>query len=113
MTTTKQAVAQLLITAYRKAKRATRRKWKRHARPMTWRELRDLARVDYAAYLKTSHWQRVRRDALRRADYECQTCEIDRVQLEVHHLDYKRLGRERPRDLRVLCEKCHGEAHGR
>jgi hypothetical protein len=33
--------------------------------------------------------------------------------LEVHHRTYERLGRERPEDLLVLCEKCHAVEHGR
>ncbi len=116
MTTIKQAINQLITDAHYRAKRRTRSKWKQHARPMTWRELRDLARRDYAAYLRTPHWQRTRRAALRRAGYACQDCsaqgEWDQP-LETHHLTYKRLGREKPRDLRVLCDDCHREVHGK
>jgi len=110
----RKAVTRMLADAYQRAKRATRAKWKQHARPMTWRELRDLARVDYQAYLQTDHWQRTRRAALRRAGYACQDCsatgEWDRP-LETHHDNYKRLGRERPQDLRVLCDGCHEGVH--
>lgn len=81
--TIQQAITQLLNDAFYRAKRRTRRKWKRHARPMTVKELRALP---YRDYLKSAHWQRIRLDALARADYECQACEIDGVELQVHHL---------------------------
>jgi len=103
-----QAVTQLITDAYYRAKRATRAKFRNHARPMTAKELRSLP---YQEYLKSTHWQRVRLDALKRAGYECRACEIDGVELQVHHLTYKRLGRERPRDLRVLCADCHKAVH--
>jgi hypothetical protein len=32
--------------------------------------------------------------------------------LQVHHLNYKRLGREKDRDLKVLCRRCHEFDHG-
>ena len=31
--------------------------------------------------------------------------------LDVHHLTYERLGREKDEDLRVLCRACHGDEH--
>jgi len=98
-----QAVTRLLKSAYRKAKR-------KHTRPITWRELRALP---YRDYLQTGHWQKMRIDALKRASYECQECGAIHGELHVHHITYKRLGRERLRDLRVLCADCHGEVHGR
>ena len=106
--TIQQAITQLITDAFYKAKRRTRSKWKRHARPHTVKELRALP---YQEYLRTEHWRRIRLDALAHADYECQACEIDGVELQVHHLDYKRLGREKPRDLRVLCAECHAKIH--
>jgi len=109
----RQSIRQLLADAYRKAKRRTRSKFRPHATPMTWRELRDLARDDYPAYLRTPHWQRTRRTAVLESLWTCQECDARgwNVELQVHHLTYKRLGRERPRDLRVLCENCHREEH--
>ncbi len=109
----RQAVRQLLADAYHRAKRATRAKFKPHARPMTWRELRQLARDDYPAYLKTSHWGARRRAAVLAAQWTCQECNARGwdVELHVHHLTYDRLGREKMADLRVLCAGCHGREH--
>lgn len=108
--TIQQAVAQLLTDAYYRAKRRARHKWKRHARPMTWRELRALP---YGEYLKTRHWQDTRFKALCQGNFTCRKCGQFGGALEVHHKTYKRLGREKPRDLRVLCGECHREVHGR
>jgi len=70
--------------------------------PQTWRQR-------YNAYMRSDEWRQVRQAALARAQQQCQECG-ERNRLEVHHLTYERLGRERPNDLRVLCDSCHEEA---
>lgn|SRR5258707_10513860 len=68
-------------------------------------------KVEYSAiYLKSGHWQGQRKQALRRAKHRCQHCESTR-RLEVHHLSYERLGREKKKDLIVLCAICHEKEH--
>ena len=67
---------------------------------------------EYRAYLASEQWQRVRRAALSHAGYRCARCQARsnpraRIYLEVHHLTYERLGRERLEDLEVLCTNCH------
>jgi hypothetical protein len=66
----------------------------------------------YQAVMASSAWRRRRRQALRRAGRRCQRCGA-RGPLDVHHLTYRALGRERPGDLLALCESCHGALHGR
>lgn len=74
-------------------------------------EIDRLARMPYKAYLRSEHWQKVRADALERAEHRCQICNrADR--LEVHHRDYKRRGCERAADVVVLCAICHSRHHG-
>jgi hypothetical protein len=63
-------------------------------------------------YLKSAAWKQKRRAALDRAGHRCQDCGRRAHGLHVHHLTYKRWGREEARDLRVLCSKCHGRRHG-
>ncbi|HXE67478.1 MAG TPA: HNH endonuclease [Rhodanobacteraceae bacterium] len=44
------------------------------------------------------------------ANFTCQRCKrkFHPSELDVHHLNYERLGHERPSDLQVLCSnKCH------
>ena len=62
--------------------------------------------INYHDYLLTKEWQVHRQAALRRAKHRCQICG-ERDGLEVHHLNYDRLGHELPADLQVVCHGCH------
>lgn len=64
----------------------------------------------YSEYLHSLVWRNKRRAALKAAGWRCEKCRSSN-DLEVHHLNYARLGDERPQDLRVLCAKCHDETH--
>lgn len=64
----------------------------------------------YADYLRTPHWQRIRREALARAKHRCALCP-SRKRLEVHHRTYARRGHENPEDVIVLCDGCHEHHH--
>jgi len=61
----------------------------------------------YRAYLRSDTWKRVRTGAISAARNRCQECGYSGRRLQVHHLNYANLGRERPQDLRVLCPNCH------
>ncbi len=67
--------------------------------------------MNYADYLQTPHWQKVRVDALKRAKGRCSLCD-SKVRLDVHHRTYARRGHENPEDVIVLCNRCHGRHHG-
>jgi hypothetical protein len=67
--------------------------------------------MDYQDYLKSAHWQRLRRIALEKAKHRCQLCNVNNVQLDVHHRTYERLGCEYIEDLTVLCCTCHERHH--
>lgn len=71
-----------------------------------------LRQMPYALYLKTGHWEAVRRRSLAIAENRCFYCGAS-DRLDVHHLSYKRLGCELDEDLIVLCRTCHGVEHGR
>lgn len=72
---------------------------------------RGLGFDSYAAYLRSPHWQALRRQALdlARRRCPCGAC----TGLQVHHLTYARLGAERLGDLAVLCRGCHRRVHSR
>ncbi len=77
-----------------------------------------MSRDEYAAYLRSPWWQRVRRVRIHYADFTCNRCgyrqesfEPSDKRLEVHHLTYKHLGAEWPWELEVLCEDCHAAHH--
>jgi 5-methylcytosine-specific restriction endonuclease McrA len=66
---------------------------------------------EYLAYLR-SPWWTARKAAVRkyRGDH-CERCHC-RYRLELHHRTYKRLGRELPEDVELLCWACHRREHG-
>ncbi len=62
--------------------------------------------IGYSKYIQSEEWKKKRMVALKAANYKC--CRCERTEnLQVHHLDYKYLYKERLNDVRVLCEKCH------
>jgi hypothetical protein len=66
----------------------------------------------YHAYINGAEWRRRRDAKLSELGHRCQGCD-ETERLEVHHLTYDRLGRERMEDLMVLCHLCHAREHGR
>lgn len=70
-----------------------------------------LASMPYADYLKTEHWQQVRKSALARAEHRCQLCNAAE-NLNVHHRTYENRGAEKDSDVTVLCKPCHEQFHG-
>jgi 5-methylcytosine-specific restriction endonuclease McrA len=70
--------------------------------------------ISYAQYIHSDEWRAVRERFFHSKLFKgrCQACpSTDR--LHVHHLTYKRLGREYLRDLVALCEGCHANVHDR
>ena len=67
----------------------------------------------YDEYLKSAEWKHLKNLKLKQVKYTCQGClESGRV-LEVHHLNYDRIGMELLTDLTVYCRECHDDAHGK
>lgn len=67
--------------------------------------------MPYTEYLKTPHWQKIRRRALLRSGGICRGCHRGTWHLEVHHLTYARCGAERDGDVLALCPACHAREH--
>ena len=67
---------------------------------------------DYKEYLKSKHWQRTRRKALKRYGYKCMICGR-KDNLQVHHNSYKNLKHEKKNDLIVLCSYHHRLIHNK
>lgn len=72
----------------------------------------ELRSMPYAEYLKTDHWQAIRKEALRRAGYRCAVCNAQNETLDAHHRTYVNRGSERSGDVIALCRTCHGRFHG-
>lgn len=69
-----------------------------------------LTAKDYPDYIISDRWRSKRKFILTLKGEKCSLCG-SRQQLRVHHLNYKRLGKEKPKDLVVVCESCHRQCH--
>lgn len=69
-----------------------------------------LSELPYELYLRTHHWQTIRRAALDHYGPACLLCG-NTGQVDVHHRTYQRRGSERLHDLTILCRDCHGRFH--
>jgi hypothetical protein len=78
---------------------------------MTFRErLAELGHASYRDYLRSPHWQDVKRRY--RASKMPQDCKVCRARwVELHHRSYRRLGNEKLHDLVPLCAEHHKGAH--
>jgi len=70
--------------------------------------------LEYQEYLKTDHWKELREKTLNNPYYgrpqECFVCFATKSP-HVHHLTYRRKGKERDDDLLLLCNECHSRVH--
>lgn len=64
----------------------------------------------YLEYLNSKKWKKKRLMALNHYGRKCDKCKAT-GSLDVHHLTYKRFGKELLSDLQILCRKCHDEVH--
>jgi hypothetical protein len=70
----------------------------------------------YYTYMKSAAWHRRRNRAIKRAGTRCEYVNSQKQRcwkqshLHVHHKTYERFGREKARDLQVLCEDHHAVA---
>jgi hypothetical protein len=62
----------------------------------------------YDDYIASAEWQAFADAQKLAARFRCEACgKPSNWDVDVHHLHYKRLGRERPQDVLVLCGGCH------
>lgn len=104
----KQSGETMVFTS-KKAKASKR--WAGMASPKPPKINRNGKRIIYQDYLRSAHWHRIRKAALKYFGYRCCIClKKDRV-LNVHHTHYDDLFNEKLEDLRVLCRPCHERIH--
>lgn len=63
--------------------------------------------MSYDKYLKSEHWLLF---AAGVRDRRCFCCHSNKS-LQVHHIDYSRLGQELPTDVVTVCDSCHQAIH--
>lgn len=68
-------------------------------------------KVDYHVYINSKAWRKKRDAAFRYWGRICELCGATESVLHVHHLTYARLGREKMKDLQILCADCHVTHH--
>jgi hypothetical protein len=61
----------------------------------------------YLDYLQSPEWSQMRMKRILKAERCCEACRARPIYLEVHHLTYERLFREKLNDLIALCTACH------
>lgn len=66
--------------------------------------------MKYSDYLNSPHWIEFSAKMKDAALGMCEECGYEE-NLNVHHLHYETLGHESPEDVKVLCYRCHQEAH--
>ena len=69
-----------------------------------------MTELRYDQYIKSAKWRNISAKMKKYANYVCSRCgkKFHPGELDVHHLNYERLGNERPSDLQVLCRAtCH------
>lgn len=63
----------------------------------------------YSEYLKSKHWKQFRKIASEKLEKKCPCGSVDR--LDLHHMTYENLGREKLEDVVWLCRSCHDCLH--
>lgn len=67
----------------------------------------------YQGYLKTKRWKRKVKNLIKeRGGKVCVVC-YTRKEVHTHHMTYKRITKEKPRDLVFLCKEHHFTLHER
>jgi len=72
-----------------------------------------MANPGYDHYMASAAWRRRRNRAVKRASTRCEYVDDQgsrcwaQSHLHVHHLTYENFGKEKPKDLQVLCEDHH------
>jgi 5-methylcytosine-specific restriction endonuclease McrA len=67
-------------------------------------------KVKYHDYIVSPAWFARRRQLFDVRGERCERCGSTR-NIQVHHRNYKRVGREQDKDLEVLCRGCHENEH--
>jgi phage terminase large subunit GpA-like protein len=66
--------------------------------------------IGYSNYLQTEHWKRFR-DSIIKERKKCQCCGIVADIMNVHHISYRNVGKEKKSDVALLCPDCHTYIH--
>jgi 5-methylcytosine-specific restriction endonuclease McrA len=66
----------------------------------------------YAKYLMSAEWKAKREQLFELRGKQCEKCGSTKT-IQVHHIHYRNIFKERMDDLQVLCKRCHECVHKR
>lgn len=66
--------------------------------------------IGYENYLQTDHWKRFR-DSIIKQRKKCECCGAIEPIMNVHHISYINIGKEKASDVALLCIDCHKYIH--
>lgn len=66
-------------------------------------------RQRYEDHIRSAYWRELKAKVIRRRGNRCERCGCADSPLELHHNHYKTMGRERLKDVALLCRPCHKE----
>lgn len=61
----------------------------------------------YAEHLSSLYWRELKEKVIRRRGHKCESCGCTACSLDLHHKHYQTFGRERQKDVSLLCRNCH------
>jgi len=69
-----------------------------------------MTKIEYSEYLQSKHWKELRKRFYKKNKKVCSVCGATK-KIQLHHLTYIRLGKERLSDLMSVCDSCHHLIH--
>ena len=61
----------------------------------------------YAKHMKSKYWAELKSKVIKRRGKMCERCRNVSCSLDLHHLHYRTFGKERQKDVQLLCRDCH------
>lgn len=71
-----------------------------------------IRKLHYEEYLESRTWKIKREIFFNKLGRKCFYCHSTE-NLQVHHKDYRNVGYETVNNVRIVCDKCHREIHGK
>src|SRR5678816_2828459 len=65
----------------------------------------------YMNHLRSQKWRLFKVNILAERGTMCERCGKFGKQLELHHINYARMGHELPEDVKLYCRDCHTDMH--
>lgn len=64
----------------------------------------------YREHMQSAYWRELKAKVILRRGHKCERCFRTDCSLDLHHKHYKTFGRERQKDVELVCRECHRDA---